>query len=271
MCADLDGGRKVRIRNASLALGAAVAMVLLGATACGGNNPSPVTVQTSASPTPTESEAGLAWENVVAFTAAVFARDFESASEYVSPGSPAERYITHMRNVEQALTLAGQQDSSPATEVTPDRDTGSVEVVESVGAEPYTWAEFVSDPEGRVISWTGAQGPVEETLWLTQQSGSALGQVIALSSAYRSNIGDLWVVVDVTPEYTTYVDYGAIYIDPSGLAHAPTSVIHPPTIVGAATSKVAYLYEGAELGGWFVYKVVGPNYAGTDEVRLAIA
>ena len=81
-----------------------------------------------------------------------------------------------------------------------DPATGSIKIkyatTEDEPSLAYTCMDFTFE-QGKIIGWTGKIGPVQKALWTRTTADSKPGTKAKLESAYRSNNGNLFVVVEL--------------------------------------------------------------------------
>lgn len=187
---------------------------------------------------------------IEALITAIWEDRFEEALQHASPGSPAERYVTHQQALFTGLNANGHGYMDPANEPTLTFDDGSVKVVE-VGQSEYTLSDFTFDGDGLVVSWTGKSGPLADVLWTAPWSGQTGGNTIDLVSAYRANSGHLFVILKVSAnERTTSVfGYSATYSGSDGITYSAESSSQPEQIATGSAGYVIMNFPGAPFGG----------------------
>lgn len=238
-----------RVTGCALAL--VVALGLSALTACSPRSePSePATAQT---PTPTSTVPVVDPDAVIKdFTQAVYGFQYDTARDMVSPGSAAERYMTHLVAIDTAFTTNGQttQDEAPTLVV----DDGVATGTYSDGTE-FVWQDFTVDAAGLITGWTTPSGVLDKLLWTTPWQGTVAGNTIDLVSAYKSTNGYLWVVLKVTAG-ASGIDVGAYtssLVGTDGIAYTPdaTRTIAPASTVPAgAAAYVVLTFPKAPFGG----------------------
>ncbi len=202
----------------------------------------------------------------VSFARWVHLHDYPQALRVTSPGSVAMRYIEHQKAFILAQQVNGDttaDDTEPT--IQPDDHAKVIKIVD--GDTTYTWKKFVFDIQGRVVSWTGASGPVAKALWSKSDQSEVLGAKARLVSAYRANSGYLFVVVEYTAIKPVLFNYGATY-GASGSKENATAQGSTDAL-GAGEQKLAYYaFKGADFGGTF--KVLIHNSAFTKSAKFAL-
>ena len=160
------------------------------------------TVSTPADETPAPSPMSDDFSTAVRFTKLSHQDRHKEANALVVPESPAARYLAHQTLITKAQSIAGYDESEgEEPSVKPDPATGSIKIkfakTESGPALSYTWRDFTFE-QGKITGWTGKSGPVEDVLWTRTTTDSRLSTKAKLESAYRSNSGNLFVVVELS-------------------------------------------------------------------------
>ncbi len=218
----------------------------------------------AADPTPSEPSDPVAahWSEVAAFVEAVHNGDVDASEGIVAEGSPAAEYVSYIRNSNLAQQAAGFDPHyyDAGYSFDPDEDLQVVDIsfrdVTGDGSEPadYTWSDFQVTDAGKLESWTGASGALEEVLGSSHDSKSAKGQVVTVANSYESNGGAVWVVLKVDSTVDALADYAPVYVGPDGVVRQPVAA-NVTEIVADATSYLSYAYDDAEFGGKFKYMV----------------
>lgn len=160
-----------------------------------GDQPSPPAASPSAS------APGGSFSTALEFTRLVHIDDHASAGALVADDSPAARYIAFQNALARVEELNGQSSTRDESDVTIDGDekSGKIEIELTDGDKPltYTWRDFTFDNAGKITGWTGKSGPIDKALWRKSDSKTTHGVVVKLVSAYVSNAGSLFVVVEV--------------------------------------------------------------------------
>jgi hypothetical protein len=160
------------------------------------------TVSTPADETPTPAPMSNDFATAVKFTKMQHQDKQKEAAELVVPESPAARYLAHQVLITKAQSLAGYDESGDEKpSIKPDPATGSIKIkyakTEDSPALAYTWKDFTFE-QGKITGWTGKSGPVKDVLWTRTTTDSKLSARAKLESAYRSNNGNLFVVVELS-------------------------------------------------------------------------
>lgn len=232
---------------------AALALALtLGLVGCASapSTREPAESNAPASSTPERDQSSEQNATIEAFISATFEDRFEDGLQHASPGSPAERYVTHQQAVLTGINANGDGYSDPATDPTLTFDGGTVNVVESDQSE-YALTDFTFDEDGLVVSWVGKSGPVADVLWTAPWSGQTGGNTIDLVSAYKANSGGLFVVLKVAAnERTTSVyGYSATYSASDGITYTAEWASEPQEIAIGSAGYVILAFPGAPFGG----------------------
>ncbi len=262
-----------------------VALVLAGV-GCGGTEDigsgsppmtSPSTVESSSPATSTDApspDAASEWDDIVAFSEAVAERDWDAAAEFVSPNSAADRYVQFQSIANEAQTAAGYPSNEVDSTVVSDKAEGTVEVtVDYSEGEPNTfvWSEFRVDSDGKIITWTAESGPLEERLWTQPAKAKAAGATVSLASAYQTNAGDLYVVLDVTAdEIAVTPDFEIPLVGKDKRTRQSSYMYAPEQIQEGTAAYVLYVFEDANFGGTIEYEVLDRNYQPQGTVRLLV-
>lgn len=237
---------RVLARRGILPVAVGIALLLAG---CGSDSD-------TASTQPDASASGDSWDVVVEFNEALVAEDFNRAAELSAPESPASRYVEYRTDVQQAQQDADAVQESSG-EVTGDEDAGAItaSITSAEDEVTYTWTDFSTD-DGLVTDWVTEQGPLADQLWTTDSSAEAGGATVALQSAYRTNVGDLYVVLEVTAGADALsADGAASYVPEGGTAVPPGAAVVPDTVGEESSAHLLYVYTGADFGGTVVYEV----------------
>ena len=159
------------------------------------------TVSTPMDQTPTPEPVGD-FATAVKFTKLSHQQRHKEANELVVPESPAARYLAHQVLITKAQSIAGYDSSDePQPSIKPDAATASIKIkfakTEDSPALSYVWKDFTFE-QGKITGWTGKSGPVKDVLWSRTTTDSKLSPRAKLESAYRSNNGNLFVVVELS-------------------------------------------------------------------------
>ena len=179
------------------------------------SSPSEVTVSTPPdSPSPTSTPSAPAsnanFDAAIKFVELVLSPDsgaLAKTRDLIKPESAAARYVAHQTLLARAESLANLEPSTQEPTLKGDARTGQIkisyEAVEGEGsAQSYTWKDFTFD-QGKVAGWTGPNGPVGSVLWSRQTSDESRGRSAVLKSAYQSNSGNLFAVVELSSKIGT--------------------------------------------------------------------
>ncbi|MBG6060109.1 hypothetical protein RCH16_003591 [Cryobacterium sp. MP_M5] len=232
---------------------AALALALtLGLVGCASAPATRETAETNATATsaPERDQSSEQNATIESFISATFDDRFEEGLQHASPGSPAERYVTHQQAVLTGMNANGDGYADPATDPTFTFEDGTVKVVEYDQSE-YALTDFTFDEDGLVVSWVGKSGPVADVLWTAPWNGQTGGNTINLVSAYRANSGGLFVVLKVAAnERTTSVfGYSATYSASDGITYTAETSSQPQEIANGSAGYVILAFPGAPFGG----------------------
>lgn len=228
----------------------------LGLSGCTAEAATREPIESSAAATSTAESDQNAENNatIEAFISAAFNDQFEQALQHASPGSAAERYVTHQQAYVTALNANGDapvDDPEDDTDNAPTLtfDEGIVNV--NQGGTDYSLTDFTFDDDGLVTAWTGKSGPVSSVLWSQPWSGQTGGNTVDLVSAYRANAGSLIVVVKVTANErtATIFGYSATYSASDGITYAVAGSSQPSQIAPGSAGYAILVFTGAPFGG----------------------
>ncbi|MCS5499346.1 hypothetical protein NY547_19055 [Cnuibacter physcomitrellae] len=196
---------------------------------------------------------------IEAFTTAVFENRFDEALQHASPGSAAERYVTHQKALATGLSANGEGQSDPSTDPTLSFD-GDVVTVSQAGTV-YTLSDYTFDADGLVTGWTGKSGPVANVLWTQPWSGQAGGNSVELVSAYKANAGTLYVILKVTAGAGTITPngYSATYSASDGITYSAGGASQPREIAAGSAGYVILTFDGAPFGGTVNFDGTSPD------------
>jgi hypothetical protein len=210
------------------------------------------------------------WDQVVAFDKAMGGDDPAAMQPMVSPGSPAERWLAYWSIVVATDTAAGVTDQGDPGTAVYDEKAGTVATTYKDGSTTVT-KDWVTDTEGRIVSWSNEAGvPIADRLWTQTSTGSGAGQTVTVTSAYLSSSGTLIITADITGSAGSQVDYRPTYIGADGVAREPAYMTGPDEVTPGGTAKVAYGYEGAEFGGKFVYDAWNISTSANGKINLTV-
>jgi hypothetical protein len=156
------------------------------------------------------------FKTAVKFTKLAHTDKYEAAKELVAPGSAADRYVIHQLKLQKAYQISGQDPGGEEPSIDSDKGKRSIRI-EFTGEDgySYTWKDFTFD-HGKVTGWTGKSGLVASVLWSRASKDSALGTTARLVSAYRSNAGSMFVVVEFSTKRDVDLAYTASYAAKGG-------------------------------------------------------
>lgn len=252
-----------------------VVALLVLLTAC---SPGPATVVTvtatapasQSSPTPEPSVNG--WDNAQAFAGAALKGNYDEAKAYAASGSAAERYLTHMVAINEAMVAAGDGGMEEPDDVTYDAAAGSVSYTYTDADVTAEWNRFEYDGGGKVISWSTGKSDTKlsDRLWTKPAKASVAHATVQLVSAYKNDSG-LFVVLDVkAKDRSINPDCGALLDDSKHRQREAADCSAPDKITKGSSGYVALTFEGAAFGGTLRYKVESANYDDYGTVKLAI-
>ena len=195
---------------------AAIVILALSLASCSGSGANDLPAQQVSSYQPSVStppdetatpDATSDFDTAVKFTKLAHTNEYKEAAELVVPESPAERYVVHQTLYRRALRASqGYAPEDVPPEFEPDPAKGSIKIIFLAQAETqqeatenatsYTWKDFTYKG-GKIASWTGKSGPVEDVLWTRTTHAASRGRRAELKSAYLSDIGSLIAVVEL--------------------------------------------------------------------------
>jgi hypothetical protein len=108
-------------------------------------------------------------------------------------------------------------------------------------------------------------------LWTKSPSDKIKGNTVKVVSAYESNKGDLWIVLDVTAATTLVPDSLATLVDTDKRQRQTVGAVAPQEIEKGTSAYVALLFEGADFGGTLKYEVITADYDSLGAVKLKIS
>lgn len=224
-----------------------------------------------AAPSPSATVDG--WDNAQAFTEAALKGDYDTAQKYVSPGGPADRYITHQRAMDEATSAAGDGPSSQATDITFDPDARTVTYTfDEDGAPTVTWKDFESDSSGLLLGWSTGKSAtkLKDRLWSRSAKVSTSHVTIDLVSAYKNDTA-LFVVLDVhAKDRSISPDCSALLDDSKNRQRESSYCSAPEKIARGNSGYVVLEFEGAGFGGTLRYVVQDSNWNEFGVVKLRI-
>jgi hypothetical protein len=187
------------------------------------------------------------------FVAAVYANTFTTTEAMVAPGSAAAKYVAHQKATDTA-TKANGDFTQPvaADQPTLEFKDGTATAKYSDGRS-FTWTDFEYDDNGLVTSWTTPSGELSSLLWNTDFSGAIAGNTVTLTSAYKTNGGEMYAVLTVTAGSAGIdfmMPYQAQFVASDGIAYAAQNFSAPRQSLPAGVSGYVVLaFPQAPFGG----------------------
>ncbi len=260
------------------AAAAALLALTLGACSTGGasanqNGSVPEATPTVSTPLESPSPASRSnFDNAFELTRLVHFGKYGPAAALVSPESPAARYLAHQRAANKASEINGEDTTTNEEDYTFDADpeAGTIQIDTGDGETVYTWKDFAYDPSGKVLSWTGASGPVADVLWSKESKDSALGGSARLVSAYRSNAGDMWVVVEWSASRKVMINGSPSYSAKGGYKQEAESWSSQSELAAGEKTLAYYSFAGAKFGGKLRLDVNSPSYSKSETLVLNV-
>lgn len=250
--------------------GGAIALTL-GLSAC--SQPNVTVADASASASAPAKVADNSWESVTTFVEAQWDGETEKALALTEPGSPAERYAKYQIAADEAYVTNGQGSMSEgvAFSYVDDSDAGTVTITDQNDpTTEYIWSDFVVSPTGKVVTWTGASGPLEDALWSKDATAKAAGATIELVGAYKANSGNLFIVLDVEAgDKGATMAYDASYVV-DGRSTKATYTVAPSSIEPNTKAYHVYVFENADFGGTFKADVMTEDYMTTGVAKFTV-
>lgn len=207
-----------------------------------------------ASATPTVGTEAVDADKVMReFVTAVYANTFATTEAMVAPGSAAAKYVAHQK----ATDTASKANGDFAQPVAADQPTlefkdGTATAKYSDGRS-FTWTDFEYDDNGLVTSWTTPSGELPSLLWSSDFSGAIAGNTVTLTSAYKTNGGEMHAVLTVTAGSAGIdfmMPYQAQFVASDGIAYAAQSFSAPRQSLPAdVTGYVVLAFPQAPFGG----------------------
>lgn len=235
----------------SLAVIASSFLLILGA--CSGNPPTTETEDAAASKASQTSEAGDAVDDFFKTIAKSDTDDLRSvSSELAAPGSLAAGYATHLANVNEADQDSGIPNAS--SEYRKSADGYATCGTDDAGEELCTKYSDLKTKGGKLATFAVNGVDLGERLTLGDGSTVSAGNLgkVELLSAYKSGLGDLYVVLKISSggrEISPYVNQ-ALYRAPNG--RQSTASPESSYIDGLAPNSSATMYAifpRADVGG----------------------
>jgi hypothetical protein len=248
----MDTSRRSSRRRPLTGLAIVTALVT---TACG-TAANTDAVPSATTPEATEATGASTWPVVIDLNTAMATQDFASAAALTAPGSAAQKYVEYRSDVAAAQDAAGAE-AAPDGVVVEDEQAGTVTVTIGSGTDEviYVWSGFEVDEAGLVTGWSTEQGRLDSLISSPGSQAEAAGATVSVRSAYRTNEGDLLVVVGVEAEEMVTVDDSVVVRldDDSTVASAAT--VSPSEMDAGRSGVVVYRFGDVPLGGVLVYEV----------------
>jgi hypothetical protein len=237
---------------------------------CGISEPS---VSTPADETPTPEPADD-FATAVKFTKLVYQNEYKKANALVVPESPAARYLVAQVSIDKAQRIAGYDpsDNAKPDSIKPDSTTGNIKVkfakTEDEPATSVVWKGFTYD-QGKITGWTGKLGPIKDRLWTRTTTDSKLDARAKLESAYLSNSGTLFIVVELSAKRDVDLGYMPSYAAKSGYRQNASDSSGDELAKGEKT-LVYCTFDDAKFGGKLRLKIASASGYDTANLELAI-
>ena len=107
-------------------------------------------------------------------------------------------------------------------------------------------------------------------LWSKESKDSALGASARLVSAYRSNAGDMWVVVEWSASRKVLISGSPSYSAKGGYKQAPESWSNQDELAAGEKTLAYYSFAGANFGGKLRLEADTPNYSKNETLVLNV-
>lgn len=242
------------MKNASRPLIAVLTVAtILGFAGCSSEPPAPEAssdASTSAEPAVEEMDTDKVMRELVT---AVYGNDFATSESLVAPESAAAKYVTHQKSSDTAYKANG--DFTPpvaADQPSLEFEDGAV-TAKYPGGMSFTWSEFEFDESGLVTSWTTPSGQLPSLLWSADFAGAVAGNSVNLTSAYKTNAGEMHVVLTVTAGSSGIdfmMPYQAQFVASDGIAYtAQYSSAPGQSLPAGATGYVVLAFPQVPFGG----------------------
>jgi hypothetical protein len=247
---------------------------LVAACSSGASNPgssAPETSPTVSAPSPqatTPTSQADDFNTAVKFTRFAFKAKYQQAAELTKPESAASRYIVHQAAVDKAQRIDGRQSDEVDYSVDPNKKTGSIRI-DYGSDEVYVWKDFTFD-QGKVTGWTGPNGPISSVLWTREAKDSGLGATARLVSAYRSNAGNMFAVVQFTAKRDVDLGYMPTYAAKGGYRQNSSDWSSVDELAAGEKTLTWYMFNDAKFGGKLRLKVASATGYSTAILELAI-
>ena len=221
-----------------------------------------------------------AWSRAQAYTELVWANDFAGAAAYAAPGSPAARYLQHLRALGEATATSAPPaagSSSPSTPagaapvtLTVDDAAGTIAI--ATGEVAHTWHGFTHDETGLVTGWLvdDSATALGERLWSAPASDTATAGGLELVSAFANDDG-LWVVARLTAGVAALTPDAAPVLTLDGSQLRPFRTAAPDEVAAQGSGLVALGFADAGLGGTLSYRLLGAGGRALGAVALTIS
>jgi hypothetical protein len=230
---------------------------------------------------PATSPEQAAWSRAQAYTELVWGNDFAGAAAYAAPGSPAARYLEHLKAVGEATAASAPAGThAPATPaatgsvapvtLTVDDAAGTIAIAS--GEVAHTWHGFTHDDAGLVTGWLidDSATPLGERLWSAPATATATAGSLDLVSAFANDDG-LWVVVRLTAGAAALTPDAAPVLTVDGRRLRPDHTAAPEQVAAHGEALVALGFADAELGGTLGYRLLGAGGKALAELELPIS
>mgnify|MGYP003637904007 CR=1 FL=1 len=219
---------------------------------------------TAASAEPVVEEAGTD-ASMREFVTAIYGNDYTTAEALVVPGSAAQKYVAHQKATDTAYKTNGDF-TQPLPEEQPTLEfTDGAATAKYPTGESFAWSDFEYDNNGLLASWTTPSGELPGLLWTSEFSGAIAGNTVNLTSAYKSNAGDMYVVLTVTSGagIDFLMPYQAQFVASDGIAYSAQYYSAPrQSLPASATGYVVVTFPQAPFGGTLYLE--GYNLGSTD-------
>lgn len=209
------------------------------------------------------------WANAVKFSELVLGNKHDQARPYASPGSPADRYVTHQIAGREAIAAGG----GPATaKETPTVNAEAHTVSFPSGDEEAVWKDFTYDADGKVTGWTlaGTGTTLASRMWTKDAQATVKGVTVKLVSAYQNDSG-LFVILDITSaDRDLQSDPQPSLTDTKKRQRQSASFTGPTSVTKGNSAYMLYFFPDATFGGTLTYKLLSSSYSSVGSVVLTI-
>lgn len=187
------------------------------------------------------------------FVAAVYAADFTTTESMAAPGSAAAKYIAHQKSTDTANRANGDyMEPVAADQPTLEFQDGTATAKYRDGSS-FAWSDFEYDESGLVTSWTTPSGQLPSLLWSTEFTGAIAGNSVTLTSAYKTNGGEMVAVLAVAAGSSGIdflMPYQAQFVASDGIAYGVQSYSAPrQSLPAGSTGYVVLAFPQAPFGG----------------------